>query len=191
MAPRAHQAKTAGGTSALGQRIALGLLVLPGAAVAADFGVKLEPGVSLPLTAPQSDLYETGGGQSPKVLFGLTPYLDELAEEFGRHTTAQISVRVDDLSEIADTMAALRADPPRTLLGRPATAEDLLPDADVLRWRAEGVRVVVRPSGTEPKLKAYLEVVEPVADDLPAARVRAEGRLAELRAQVSDLLTAP
>ncbi len=107
--------------------------------------------------------------------------LDELAAEFGRHSTAQISVRVDDLSQIADTMAALRADPPRTLLGRPATAEDLLPDADVLRWRAEDVRVVVRPSGTEPKLKAYLEVVGagPAGawTRLPAARETAAAAL--------------
>ena len=104
--------------------------------------------------------------------------LDELAAEFGRHSTAQISVRVDDLRQIADTMAALRADPPRTLLGRPATAEDLLPDADVLRWRAEDVRVVVRPSGTEPKLKAYLEVVGD-----PAA-------LADLRAELTPRLSS-
>jgi len=104
--------------------------------------------------------------------------LDELAAEFGRHSTAQISVRVDDLRRIADTMAALRADPPGTLLGRPATAEDLLPDADVLRWRAEDVRVVVRPSGTEPKLKAYLEVVGD-----PAA-------LADLRAELTPRLSS-
>jgi phosphomannomutase len=85
--------------------------------------------------------------------------LDELAAEFGVHATAQVSVRVAELSRIADTMAALRADPPATLLGRAATTEDLLPRTDGLRLRADGVRVVVRPSGTEPKLKAYLEVV--------------------------------
>jgi phosphomannomutase len=97
--------------------------------------------------------------------------LDELAAEFGRHATGQISVRVEDLRQIGATMAALREDPPRTLLGRPATAEDLRPYADVLRLRADGVRVVVRPSGTEPKLKAYLEVV---GDPAGLAALRAE-----------------
>ncbi len=86
--------------------------------------------------------------------------LDRLAElyaEFGEHATGQISVRVADLRQIADTMAALRADPPGTLLGRPATVDE--PGPGILRFHADGVRVVVRPSGTEPKLKAYLEVV--------------------------------
>jgi phosphomannomutase len=93
--------------------------------------------------------------------------LDELAAEFGVHATTQLSVRVADLGLIGELMAALRADPPGTLLGRAATAEDLRPEADVLRLSADGVRVVVRPSGTEPKLKAYLEVV--VADRATAA----------------------
>jgi phosphomannomutase len=107
--------------------------------------------------------------------------LDELAAEFGVHATAQVSVRVADLSRIAGMMAALRADPPATLLGRPATAEDLRPDADVLRLRADGVRVVVRPSGTEPKLKAYLEVVVPdratAAEQLRRLEAELEPRL--------------
>jgi phosphomannomutase len=107
--------------------------------------------------------------------------LDELAAEFGVHATAQVSVRVADVSRIADTMAALRADPPATLLGRPATAEDLRPGADVLRLRADGVRVVVRPSGTEPKLKAYLEVVVPdretAAKDLEQLKAELAPRL--------------
>jgi phosphomannomutase len=112
--------------------------------------------------------------------------LDQLAVEHGLHLTDQVSLRFTDLSRIGALMARLRAEPPAGF-----TFEDLLPEADVVRLTKEGVRVVVRPSGTEPKLKAYLEVVEPVADDLPAARVRADGRLAELRAQVSDLLTTP
>jgi phosphomannomutase len=92
-----------------------------------------------------------------------------------------VSVRVADLSLIAGTMAALRADPPATLLGRPATAEDLLPGADVLRLHADGVRVVVRPSGTEPKLKAYLEVVT-------ADRATAAAELDALRAELAPRL---
>jgi phosphomannomutase len=109
--------------------------------------------------------------------------LDELAGEYGRYATDQISVRVDDLSIITDTMARLRADPPATLLGQPVTVTDLQPDADVVRLTWPAGRVVVRPSGTEPKLKAYLEVV--VADG--SATTAAE-RLARLREEMSRSL---
>ncbi|MDP9797792.1 phosphomannomutase [Catenuloplanes nepalensis] len=120
----------------------------------------------------------------------LADRLDELAAEFGVHATDQLSVRVDDLAEIATMMAALRAATPATLLGEPLTAaEDLLPDADVLILRTASARVVVRPSGTEPKLKAYLEVVEPVGDaPIPAARDRASAALASLHSEVAAAL---
>jgi len=61
------------------------------------------------------------------------------------------------------------------------------PAPDVLVLRRDGERLVVRPSGTEPKLKAYLEVVEPPDDDVPAARARAAARLAALRDEVAGL----
>ncbi|WP_375480113.1 phospho-sugar mutase [uncultured Jatrophihabitans sp.] len=109
--------------------------------------------------------------------------LAELAARHGRHLTDQISIRVDDLSVIADAMASLRASPPGRLLDADVAAEDLMPAADVLRWRWPGGRVVVRPSGTEPKLKAYLEVVEP-----GGSAAEAERRMARLREQVSALL---
>ena len=85
--------------------------------------------------------------------------LDDLAREFGVYATDQISVRVDDLSAIDDMMAQLRAKPPTSAAGR--TGHRLggpAPDADVVTIRTDPARVVVRPSGTEPKLKAYLEV---------------------------------
>ena len=119
----------------------------------------------------------------------LADRLDELAAEFGVYATDQLSVRVDDLSEITRAMTHLRADPPATLLGAEMTLEDLLPENDILRLRTASARVVVRPSGTEPKLKAYLEVVEPVVGgDLATARTRAAAGLAGLRGEMAAAL---
>lgn len=119
--------------------------------------------------------------------------LDELAVEHGLHATDQLSARVADLSLISDAMARLRAHPPAALAGLDVvSAEDLqqgaggLPPTDGLRYRLAGdavtsARVVVRPSGTEPKIKCYLEVVVPVGTDVPAARARAASLLAALK----------
>ncbi|MEV7612382.1 phospho-sugar mutase [Streptomyces sp. NPDC089799] len=123
----------------------------------------------------------------------LTDLLDDLAMEHGLHATDQLSVRVSDLSVIADAMRTLRAQPPAELAGlRVTSAEDLtrgtetLPPTDGLRYYLEGdykARVIVRPSGTEPKLKCYLEVVVPVADasGLASARSRAADVLAAIK----------
>jgi phosphomannomutase len=119
--------------------------------------------------------------------------LDELAREHGLFVTGQLSVRVEDLTLISDAMARLRARPPATLLGRPVDCTDLAgqePPVDAVRLLGDGVRVIVRPSGTEPKLKAYLETVVPVHDDagLLAARGRGADELDELRAEMSAAL---
>jgi phosphomannomutase len=120
----------------------------------------------------------------------LTDRLDEIAAEFGVYATDQVSMRVEDLAEIDAAMSRLRARPPADLLDEPVTAvADRLPEADVLTLRTESARIVVRPSGTEPKLKAYLEVVEPVPDgDVPGARSRAAACLAALRTEVESAL---
>ena len=118
--------------------------------------------------------------------------LDDLARAHGVHATDQYSVRVADLSLIAGAMARLRAKPPGELGGSPvervddlSRGSDDLPPTDGLRYLlVGGGRVVVRPSGTEPKLKCYLEVVEPVTDGLERARAVAAQRLAALRADV-------
>ncbi|MEU8079476.1 phospho-sugar mutase [Catellatospora citrea] len=125
----------------------------------------------------------------------LTDRLDELAAEFGLYVTDQLSVRVDDLDEIGRMMAHLRAKLPTSLLDEPVTStEDLLDRpaesaSDVIILRTDTARVVVRPSGTEPKLKAYLEVVEPVSEaDVAAARGRAAATIRALRTEVAAAL---
>ncbi|KFG10385.1 phospho-sugar mutase [Streptomyces scabiei] len=124
----------------------------------------------------------------------LLDLLDDIAVEHGLHATDQLSVRVEDLSVIARAMERLRERPPTALAGLTVTtAEDLtrgtdrLPPTDGLRYTLDGARVIVRPSGTEPKLKCYLEVVVPVADHagLPAARAKATDLLAGIKRDLS------
>jgi phosphomannomutase len=137
--------------------------------------------------------------------------LAELAAEHGLHATSQLAWRVTDLAVITEAMSRLRAEPPRLLLGRPVSVTDLAPDNDVVILRFEGGRVVVRPSGTEPKCKAYLELVmatgaersraeaepptSPAADRLMAAVASAEQRaaaaLTSLAAEVTRALGMP
>jgi len=125
---------------------------------------------------------------------------DALEAGYGVHLTAQVTLHAPSPAGI---MARLRAAPPAALAGQPVTGyHDLstgtgepagtrLPPADVLIYRLPGARVVIRPSGTEPKLKAYLEIVEPAtARTLAAARASAADRLGPLRAAVTNLVAA-
>jgi phosphomannomutase len=128
----------------------------------------------------------------------LVDVLDDLALAHGLHATDQVSVRVADLSLIAGAMDRLRTTPPTTLGGLEVESyDDLaagspdLPPTDGLRFHlADGARVIVRPSGTEPKLKCYLEVVVPVDPEagVDAARISAAARLDALSGDVSAAL---
>ena len=92
--------------------------------------------------------------------------LAEIGEKYGHYATGQVSIRVADLSIISNTVARLRANPPAQIAGSQAKFTDLalgsekLPPTDGLRFDlADGSRVIIRPSGTEPKLKCYLQSV--------------------------------
>ncbi|WP_040338461.1 phospho-sugar mutase [Candidatus Blastococcus massiliensis] len=119
--------------------------------------------------------------------------LDDLARDHALFVTGQLSVRVEDPDVIPAAMARIRSAPPASLLGRPVVFADLVdetPSVDAVRLLGDGMRVIVRPSGTEPKLKAYLETVVPVHEDagLIAARGRGEDELDQLRAELSAAL---
>ena len=122
----------------------------------------------------------------------ITGRLDELAVTHGVHATDAFAVRVEDLSLIDQIMARLRAEPLSTVAGVGVShVDDLaagdggLPPTEGLRYfLADDSRIIVRPSGTEPKLKVYLEVIESVVeDDLAGARSRAAERLAGVRSE--------
>jgi phosphomannomutase len=100
--------------------------------------------------------------------------LDRLARKHGVHTTAAVSRRVADPDEAAAMMTRLRTTPPTELAGFPVHATEQA-DAVFLAGgdQQTSVRVVVRPSGTEPKVKCYTEVGQAVSTDLADARRRA------------------
>jgi phosphomannomutase len=122
--------------------------------------------------------------------------LDGIARTYGLHLTSQLSFRVADLTLISDAMARARTAPPSVLAGEAVSAVDLalgspdLPPTDGMLFSGPSVRVVVRPSGTEPKLKCYLQVRLGVEEsqDLAAARARAAELMASARADMARAL---
>lgn len=173
-----------------GYEEALGYCVAPGL-------VRDKDGITAALAVAELAAIEKTRGRT------LLDRLNDLAREAGRHVTTQIALRVDDPGAITALMAALRADPPGAwgpdepvtavvdfAAGRPAADGVALPPSDVLLFRlARGGKVVIRPSGTEPKLKAYLETAAGTPGH-PAADGSAAGRMTALRSAVGELLRA-
>ncbi len=131
---------------------------------------------------------------------GLTVWdrLDALSLQHGVHLTGPVTVRLDGpegLDERERLMEQMESNPPANLDGHELSSFENLrdgvnfpPSTGVVLFYGS-TRVIVRPSGTEPKLKAYVEVVEPAGADLAAAQERAETRLREIQKEIHDLLT--
>ena len=121
----------------------------------------------------------------------LNDLLDEVWLRHGFHATEQISIRVADMGAITILLAGLRSNPPQEIAGRSvesiddlAAPTDGLPPTDGLRlWLSGGVRIIIRPSGTEAKLKCYIEVMTPDQQS-------AEKELNSLRAPLKAFLGA-
>ena len=120
----------------------------------------------------------------------ISDLLNQVWERHGFHGTEQISIRVTDMSAITRLLAGLRSNPPREIAGRVvesiddlAAPTDGLPPTDGLRiWLAGGIRIIVRPSGTEAKMKCYIEVVTATSDE-------SQKLLDEIRSPLKELLS--
>ena len=120
----------------------------------------------------------------------ISDLLNQVWERHGFHGTEQISIRVTDMSAITHLLAGLRANPPREIARRAvesiddlAAPRDGLPPTDGLRiWLAGGIRIIVRPSGTEAKMKCYIEVVTATSDE-------SQKLLDEIRQPLKELLS--
>ena len=116
----------------------------------------------------------------------ISQYLKKIREKYGFHKTIQISIRVADLHNISRVLNAIRAAVPSEIAGyKVERFDDLLnpsgdlPPTDGVRfYLEEGIRVIIRPSGTEPKVKCYIEVVR--NGDTPEDHAAAEAIIAKL-----------
>lgn len=126
----------------------------------------------------------------------LADAIDDLANEYGVYLTRQVSARFSDIALIGSTMSGLLASPPVQLGGSDVTASDDmaqglngLPPTTGLHLATEsGARVIIRPSGTEPKVKAYLEVIQPVEGSTAEARTQAHSAMDALERDVRKAL---
>ena len=120
----------------------------------------------------------------------LDDLLDEIWKTYGFHATEQISIRVNDLALISTLMTKLRSNSASEIAGFKVLAmEDLLkpnnslPPTDGLRFTLEqNIRIIIRPSGTEPKIKCYIEIVDP-------EKTIALSLLEQLRPSLRELLS--
>jgi phosphomannomutase len=120
----------------------------------------------------------------------LVDLLNEVWARHGFHGTEQISIRVSDMSRITEHLAGLRKNPPAEIAGRKvssiddlAAPKDGLPPTDGLRiWLDGGIRIIIRPSGTEAKMKCYIEVITKDAQS-------ANDLLDQLRQPLKDFLS--
>ena len=141
-------------------------------------------GISAALSIAQiaTDLHSQGKS--------LLDFLDEIWDIYGFHATEQISIRVTDISSIAVIMSKLRANPLSEISGfKVLSSDDLsnprntLPPTDGLRFMLENnIRIIIRPSGTEPKIKCYVEIVN-------SDKLIAQSLLEQLRPSLRELLS--
>ena len=126
---------------------------------------------------------------------GVIEYLDLIWNTYGFHRTEQISIRVASLDQVDKVLAKIRSDRPEAIAGyKVIKFEDLLapenslPPTNGLRiWLEQGVRIIIRPSGTEAKLKCYIEVVRP--DGTDQDKESAETIVTALKTELLAILT--
>ena len=167
-------------------------------------------GISAALLVLQVAAEEASHGRT------LADRLDDIALAHGVHVTRQRSLPTDGaagLAQLTEAVDLVRSEPPRALADQPITVTDLregaegvvdlaggraerapgqpIPPANVLIWRVgDDARLMIRPSGTEPELKLYAEVVQPVSSrhELPAARAAADARVDQLLTAAASVL---